>query len=167
MNRCLPKAPLCKGGCRLRLGDCNLHEQSCLRCGQRTEDYNPSVTSLPTPPLAQGRLFVCGRDEGRKYTSPSCPPGNPPPLKGRQGGKNSPSFVLMHTRKSLHHGRDLSRPYGFYCKCFVEWLAERAAPEGAFLRMLLCSVFAVKPMGVQVSPVKRGRFQTEKRHSGQ
>ena len=29
-------------------GDCNLHEQFCLRNGQRTEDYNPSVTSLRT-----------------------------------------------------------------------------------------------------------------------
>ena len=29
-------------------GDCNLHEQFCLRGGQRTEDYNPSVTSLRT-----------------------------------------------------------------------------------------------------------------------
>ena len=29
-------------------GDCNLHEQVCLRGGQKTADYNPSVTSLRT-----------------------------------------------------------------------------------------------------------------------
>ena len=29
-------------------GDCNLYEQFCLRVGQRTADYNPSVTSLRT-----------------------------------------------------------------------------------------------------------------------
>ena len=52
-----------------------------------------------------------------------------------------------------------------FTSTIVNRLAERAAPEGAVLRMLLVSSFAVMPMGVQVSPVKQNRFQTNNGHS--
>ena len=47
-------------------GDCNLYEQFCLRVGQRTADYNPSVTSLRTPPLAQGGFSPADGTRGAK-----------------------------------------------------------------------------------------------------
>ena len=47
-------------------GDCNLHEQFCLRCGQRTVDYNPSVTSLRTGATSPctGEAFPLRRGRG-------------------------------------------------------------------------------------------------------
>ena len=61
---------MCKGGCRLRLGDCNLHELFCLREGQRTVDYNPSVTSLRTGDTSPctGEAFPRGGTRAGKYS---------------------------------------------------------------------------------------------------
>ena len=78
-------APLCKGGCRLRLGDCNLHEQFCLRGGLRTADHNPSAPPGRLP-LHRGGFFAA---EGREYTSPTAP------LKGSQDGKDCFVFLLF------------------------------------------------------------------------
>ena len=67
----------------MRLGDCNLHELFCLREGQRTVDYNPSVTSLRTgtPSPCTGEAFFRLRTGRGFIPSPStvCALLPPPP----------------------------------------------------------------------------------------
>ena len=80
-------------------GDCNLHEQFCLRGGQRTADYNPSATSLrtgATSPYTGEAFFVCGRDEGQSNV-----PRRAKPNKNRAVSEDTARFRFKMTYRSV------------------------------------------------------------------